>query len=50
MISGPIAEDRRPHGDFEERWHACELLEAVERSATARQWVDVMTGRSVTTV
>jgi predicted dehydrogenase len=36
-----IAEDRRPDGDFEEGWHVCEVLEAVERSAATRQWVDV---------
>jgi predicted dehydrogenase len=38
-----IADDRRPDGDFEEGWHVCEVLEAVERSAAARQWIDVTT-------
>jgi hypothetical protein len=32
-----IAEDRHPDGDFEEGWHVCQVLEAVERSAAARR-------------
>jgi predicted dehydrogenase len=36
-----IAEDRRPDGDFEEGWRVSEVLEAVERSAVTRQWIDV---------
>jgi predicted dehydrogenase len=36
-----IAEDRRPDGDFREGWRVSEVLDAVERSATERRWVDV---------
>ena len=37
-----IAEDRRPDGDFEDGWRVSEVLEAVERSAAERRWVDLM--------
>jgi predicted dehydrogenase len=43
-----IADDRRLDGDFEEGWHVCEVLEAVERSAAARRWIDVPTTQAVT--
>ena len=36
-----IAENRRPDGDFKEGWHVSEVLDAVERSAAERRWVDV---------
>ena len=36
-----IAEDRRPDGDFREGWLVSEVLDAVERSAAERRWVDV---------
>ncbi len=36
-----IAEDRRPDGDFKEGWHVSEVLDAVERSAAERRWVDI---------
>lgn len=36
-----IAEDRRPDGDFKQGWHVSEVLDAVERSAAERRWVDV---------
>jgi predicted dehydrogenase len=36
-----IAEDRRPDGDFEEGWRVSEVLDAVERSAAERRWVDL---------
>ena len=36
-----IAEDRRPDGDFREGWLVAEVLDAVERSAAERRWVDV---------
>ena len=39
-----IAEDRRPDGDFEEGWRVSEVLDAVERSAAERRWVDVAAG------
>jgi predicted dehydrogenase len=38
-----IAEDRRPDGDFKDGWHVSEVLDAVERSAAERRWVDVPT-------
>lgn len=36
-----LSTGRRPDGDFYEGWQVCEVLDAVERSASERRWVDI---------